>query len=104
MKQDDDAAGDAGHGDSPRQDSQRPSHEDARDTGGQESRNDTIPKTQSRPGARPAGAPPAPGTLHADPPLPVKGRQPQRPGQVGREEERPGERDDETLKPSDQDR
>ena len=96
-----DAAGDAGHGDSPRQDTQRPNHEDGRDSGGQESRNDSIPPTQSRPEERPAGAPPAPGKLHPDPPLPTAGRQPQRPGQVGRDEERLGERDDETLKPSD---
>ena len=36
-------AGDAGHGDSPRQDTQRPDHLDKRDSGGQESRNDTVP-------------------------------------------------------------
>jgi hypothetical protein len=95
-------AGDAGHGDSPRQDTQRPDHADARDSGGHESRNDTIPETQSRPDARPAGAPPAPGKVHADPPLPTSGRQPERPGQVGRYEDRPGDRDLDTLKPSDQ--
>ena len=101
MKEKDDAAGDAGHGDSPRQDSQRPNHQDGGDSGGHESRNDIIETTQSRPAARPAGAPEAPGERHADPPLPATGRQPQRPGQVGRHEEHLGDRDDETLKPSD---
>jgi hypothetical protein len=47
---------------------------------------------------RPAGAPPAPGTLHADGPLPRVGRQSQRPGQHGRYQDRPGARDEETLK------
>ena len=74
----DETAGDAGHADSPRED-----------------------RTPSHPDARPATAPPAPGKVHADPPLPTSGRQPERPGQVGRHEEHLGDRDDETLKPSD---
>ena len=102
MKQKDDAAGDAGHGDSPRQDSQRPDHRDGGDAGGHESRNDTIDATQARPTRRPAGAPEAPGERHADPPLPADGRQAQRPGQDGRYEPHPGDRDAETLKPSDE--
>jgi len=102
MKEKDDAAGDAGHGDSPRQDTQRPDHRDGGDSGGHESRNDTIPATQSRPVPRPPGAPDAPGERHADASLPSSGRQPQRPGQDGRFEARPGDRDDETLKPSDE--
>ncbi len=102
MKEKDDAAGDAGHGDSPRQDSQRPDHRDGGDAGGHESRNDTIPATQARPLPRAAGAPNAPGERHPDPELPSSGRQPQRPGQDGRHEPRVGERDDETLKPSDE--
>ena len=102
MKQKDDAAGDAGHGDSPRQDTQRPDHRDGGDAGGHESRNDTIEATQARPIPRPAGAPEAPGERHADPPLPSSGRQSQRPGQDGRHEKRLGDRDDETLKPSDE--
>ena len=101
MKEKDDAAGDAGHGDSPRQDSQRPDHRDGGDAGGHESQNDTIATTQARPLRRPAGAPEAPGERQPDPPLPSGGRQSQRPGQDGRYEERRGGRDDETLKPSD---
>jgi hypothetical protein len=102
MKEKDDAAGDGGHGDSPRQDSQRPDHRDAGDAGGHESRNDTIEATQARPAPRPADAPEAPGERHADPPLPSAGRQSQRPGQDARYEARPGDRDDEELTPPDE--
>src|SRR5688500_76330 len=101
MKEED-GTGDAGHGDSPRQDTQRPDHRDGGDAGGHESRNDTIEATQARPGPRPADAPGAPGERRRDPPLPASGRQAQRPGQAGRYERRPGDRDDETLKPSDE--
>ena len=94
--------GDAGHDDSPRQDTQRPDHRDARDAGGQESLNDRLKETQNRPAARPAGAPEAPGERHRDGALPTTGRQPQRPGQDGRYEPRPGDREPETLKPSDE--
>jgi hypothetical protein len=94
-------AGDAGHGDSPRQDSQRPDQRDAGQTGGHESRNDVIPGSQSRAEPRPAGTPAAPGELHRDPALPTSGRQPERPGQDGRYERVLGDRDTETLKPSD---
>jgi hypothetical protein len=100
MKEQQDA-GDAGHGDSPRQDTQRPDHRDRGDAGGHESRNDVIPATQSRPEPRPAGTPAAPGERHRDPALPSSGRQPERPGQDGRFEPAPGDRDHETLKPSD---
>lgn len=102
MKERDDAAGDAGHGDSPRQDTQRPDHRDGGDAGGHESRNDAIAPTQARAEARPAGAPEAPGEHQPDPPLPSEGRQPQRPGQDGRYEDRLGARDPDTLKPSDE--
>jgi hypothetical protein len=102
MKEEEGAAGDAGHADSPRQDTQRPDHRDGGDAGGQESRNDAIAATQARPAPRPAGAAAAPGELHRDPALPTTGRQSQRPGQDGRHEERLGDRDDETLKPSDE--
>ena len=88
MKDKDDAAGDAGHGDSPRQDSQRPDHRDGGDAGGHESRNDTIAAHAGPARAPPPGAPDAPGERHRDPPLPPSGRQPQRPGQDGRYEER----------------
>jgi hypothetical protein len=101
VKEKDDAAGDAGHGDSPRQDSQRPDHRDGGDAGGHESRNDTIEATQARPVRRPAGAPEAPGEHHPDPPLPSAGRQSQRPAQDGRYEERLGDRDVETPEPGD---
>ena len=94
-------AGDAGHGDSPRQDAQRPDHRDAGDTGGHESRNDVIAGSQSRAEPRPAGTPEAPGERHRDGALPSTGRQPERPGQDARYEPMPGDRDDETLKPSD---
>jgi hypothetical protein len=102
MKETDDASGDAGHGDSPRQDTQRPDHRDRGDAGGQESRNDAIGATQARPAPRPAGAPEAPGESQRDSPLPTTGRQPQRPGQDARHEDRLGDRDDATLKPSDE--
>ena len=102
MKQRDDGNGEAGHGDSPRQDSQRPDHRDKGDAGGHESRNDVIVGTQARPAGRPEGAPEAPGERHADAPLPVSGRQPQRPGQDGRYEPIPGDRDPDTLAPSDE--
>lgn len=69
-----DSSDSTGHEDSPRQDS---------------------PKTGT---GRPPGAPPPPGALHADPPLPEVGRQSQRPGQHGRFQDRPGARDEETLK------
>lgn len=101
MKGRDDGAGDAGHADSPRQDSQRPDHRDGADAGGQESRNDSIGATQARADPRPPGATEPPGERHRDPPLPTTGRQSQRPGQDGRHEMRLGDRDDETLKPSD---
>ena len=102
MKERDDANGEAGHGDSPRQDSQRPDHRDAGDSGGQESTNDVLEHSQGRPAPRPEGAPEAPGERHKDGALPSTGRQPQRPGQDGRFEPRPGARDPETLKPSDE--
>jgi len=102
MKDRSDANGDAGHDDSPRQDTQRPGHRDAADAGGQESMNDRIVPTQVPPAAPTDGAPTAPGERHADGPLPATGRQPQRPGQDGRYEPRPGARDPETLKPSDE--
>jgi hypothetical protein len=102
MRNKDDAAGDAGHGDSPRKDSQRPDHRDSGDAGGHESQNDRIAGTQNRPAPRPQGAPEAPGERHRDPSLPSSGRQPQRPGQDGRHEDHLGERDGETLKPSDE--
>ncbi|HUG53060.1 MAG TPA: hypothetical protein VMR21_05645 [Vicinamibacteria bacterium] len=79
-----------GHGDSPRQDTQRPTHADHADAGGQESTTSRFPTTQ-RPAdvPPPPGAPPAPGAVHGDPPLPEGGRQAQRPGQHGRAEEPP---------------
>lgn len=102
MKDEDDDAGAAGHGDSPRQDTQRPDHKDGRDAGGHESMNDPLSATQARPGARPAGAPEAPGERQRDAALTPGGRQPQRPGQDGRHEPLRGARDPETLKPSDE--
>ena len=102
MKERDDANGDAGHDDSPRQDSQRPDHRDGADAGGHESMNDRLASTQSRAEKRPEGAPEAPGERHRDGALPATGRQPQRPGQDGRYEPRPGAREAETLKPSDE--
>jgi hypothetical protein len=102
MTRQNDDAGDAGHDDSPRQDTQRPDHRDAQDAGGHESRNDALKGTQARPEARPAGAPGAPGGSRRDPALPAGGRQPQRPGQDGRHEPRLGARDPDTLKPSDE--
>jgi hypothetical protein len=86
-----------GHADTPRQDSQRPTHADHADAGGQESTTARAATTQRPDGVRPAGAPPVPGELHADPPLPRDGRQPQRPGQDGRAEDRIGGRDQETF-------
>jgi hypothetical protein len=84
-----------GHGDSPRQDSQRPSHEDRGDAGGQESRNERQPDTH-------AEIPPVPGIppgLHtSDRVNTPQARQAQRPGQPGRSiAGGPGERDPETL-------
>jgi len=102
MKTRDDDNGAAGHDDSPRQDTQRPDHRDAGDSGGHESMNDALDATQNRPAPRPAGAPEAPGERQPDPALPTAGRQPQRPGQDGRHEARLGDRDRETLKPSDE--
>jgi hypothetical protein len=90
----DEEGGTTGHADSPRQDSQRPAHGDHADDGGQESTNTRFPQTQRPPAAPPAGAPPAPGELHRDPPLPSAGRQPQRPGQDARAEDRIGGRDE----------
>lgn len=102
MKDRGDANGEAGHDDSPRQDTQRPDHRDGADAGGHESTNDRLASTQARPAARPDGATAAPGERHRDDALPATGRQPQRPGQDGRYEPRPGARDPETLKPSDE--
>jgi hypothetical protein len=83
-----------GHADSPRQDSQRPSHSDHADVGGQESALPPAARTQRAAKVPPGDAPPAPGERHEDPPLPQGGRQPQRPGQDGRAEDALGERDD----------
>ena len=82
-----------GHADSPRQDSQRPTHSDHADVGGQESALPATARTQRPATARPAEAPPAPGESRPDPALPEGGRQPQRPGQDGRAEDVLGERD-----------
>jgi len=89
----------AGHGDSPRQDTQRPTHVDHGDAGGQESTASRFPRTQ-RPAdvPPPSDAPPPPGTRHADPPLPQGGRQAQRPGQHGRAEDGLGARDVESFR------
>jgi hypothetical protein len=89
-----------GFADTPRQDSQRPRHGDHADAGGQESTNRRAATTQIEDMAPPEGAPPPPGELHRDPPLPRTGRQAQRPGQHGREEPRPGVRDVETFRSS----
>lgn len=89
-----------GFADTPRQDSQRPRHGDHADAGGEESTNTRAATTQIEDAAPPQGAPPPPGELHRDPPLPETGRQPQRPGQHGREEPRPGARDVETFRSS----
>jgi hypothetical protein len=83
----------AGHADSPRQDTQRPSHRDRADIGGQESQNERVEathietKTVTRPGvaAERALAPPH------------EGRQPERPGQPGRVTSEPGLRDPGSL-------
>src|SRR5262249_26982940 len=89
-----------GLADSPRQDTQRPRHADHADAGGQESTNRRTPLTQIEDGTPPAEAPPPPGELHRDPPLPQVGRQAQRPGQHGREEPRPRARDVESFSPA----
>ena len=87
-----------GHADSPRQDTQRPTHADRGDAGGQESTNRRQRTTQiPKDTPPPRGATPPPGELHRDPPLPRGGRQPERPGQHGRSEDRLGARDVETL-------
>jgi hypothetical protein len=83
-----------GHADTPRQDSQRPAHADHADVGGEESTTRRSAGTQRVAATPPADAPPAPGELHEDPPLPRGGRQPQRPGQDGRAEDVKGGRDD----------
>ena len=84
-----------GHGDSPRQDSQRPSHEDRADAGGQESRNERQPDTHEEI----PRVPEAPPGLHtADHGSTPQARQAQRPGQPGRAiAGGPGERDPATL-------
>ena len=85
-----------GHGDSPRQDSQRPSHQDRGDAGGQESRNERHPDTHAE---IPFIPPPLPGQHTAGRPVtPGEARQSQRPGQPGRSiPGGPGERDPSTL-------
>jgi hypothetical protein len=82
-----------GHADSPRQDSQRPTHSDHADVGGEESAVPASARTQRAAKTPPPDAPPAPGERHRDPALPQGGRQPQRPGQDGRAEDVLGERD-----------
>jgi hypothetical protein len=86
-----------GHSDSPRQDSQRPTHADHADAGGQESANTRGARTQRAAGARPSASPPVPGQGKADPPLPRGGRQPERPGQDARAEDHMGARDLDTM-------
>jgi hypothetical protein len=84
-----------GHGDSPRQDSQRPSHEDRGDAGGQESRNERQPETHAEIPAVPS----TPRGLHtSEQGSRPEARQAQRPGQPGRSiPGGPGERDAATL-------
>lgn len=91
--------GKVGHADSPRQDTQRPTHADHGDAGGQESTTSRFPRTQ-RPAdvPPPPGTPPAPGRRHEEQPLPEGGRQAQRPGQHARAEDRLGARDVETFR------
>lgn len=92
-----------GHADSPRKDTQRPEHSDHADAGGQESTTRRFERTQRAADVPPpAGAPPAPGARHADPPLPRGGRQAQRPGQDGRAEETIGARDVESFRSTDE--
>jgi hypothetical protein len=90
--------GKTGHADSPRQDTQRPSHSDHADAGGQESTTRRLEGTQRAADVPPPpGAAPAPGAQHADGPLPEGGRRAQRPGQDGRAEGGVGTRDIESL-------
>ncbi len=83
----------AGHADSPRQDSQRPSHRDRGDVGGQESTNERAPVTHVETPGSTRSASPA-----ADAPPPVQGRQPQRGSQAARNTAGPGVREEESLK------
>ena len=91
-----------GHSDSPRQDTQRPTHADHADAGGKESTSRREARTQRAVGTRPSASPPVPGQAKADPPLPRGGRQPERPGQDARSEEQIGTRDRETLAATDE--
>src|SRR5688500_1859005 len=87
-----------GHGDSPRQHSQRPSHQDRGDAGGQESRNEREPDTHAEiPAVPPRG-------LHTSGQGSTpEARQSQRPGQPGRAiPGGPGARDTATLASGDE--
>ena len=87
-----------GHGDSPRQDSQRPSHEDRGDAGGQESRNERQPETHAE-----IPAVPPRGVHTSRQGSTPEARQAQRPGQPGRAiPGGPGERDASTLSSRDE--